>query len=340
MVKSVRQSNIELLRIIAMTFIVIGHIVFHGTHNSIGGSVIIKTITATGVDLFVMISGYFGIKLSFRSFLNILGIVLFYSFLSMILCALIFKQSFAIMEVVRAFFPMSLGTYWFVSCYMMLMLLSPAINIVLEKTSNLQYLVILSVIAYMLCVSGWIFGKSNCHGYSTFNMIFIYFIGHGIRRFNLHKYLKKYIWLVLYIIWTILLNVMFFYVHERTLTNNSPVLIIAAILLFCFVLNFKFQNNSINRIAVCMFPVFLIQDGYVGQKLYGILYEKGLEYSFTGGYYAIIAGYFILLFLTAIIVEHLRMKIMNKPIIALSDFVSDKVGRIVEKINVFCNHMI
>lgn len=46
MAKSVRQSNIEVLRIIAMIFIVIGHIVFHGTHNSIVGSTIFKTITA------------------------------------------------------------------------------------------------------------------------------------------------------------------------------------------------------------------------------------------------------------------------------------------------------
>lgn len=329
-----RQSNIELLRIIAMTFIVIGHIVFHASHNSIPGSAVLKTITATGVDLFVMISGYFTIKLTFKSFFNIIGVVLFYCFAGMLSCMLVFKQSFAITEVLKVLFPMSLGTYWFVSCYLMLMLLSPAINVFLEKASNLQYMGVLSIVAYLCCVSGWIFGKSNLHGYSTFNMIFIYLIGHGIRRFNLQELGKTYIWFVLYIIWTFILNIMFFYFHERILTNNSPVLIIAAVLLFLFVLKFKFQNKIVNRWASCVFPVFLIQDGYFGQNIYKLLYNKGIEYSFFGWeYYVILVVYFVSLFAIAIIVEYIRKTIMEKSVMAVSVFVSNKVMAIVNLLN-------
>lgn len=328
MVKSVRQSNIELLRIIAMIFIVVGHVVLHGTHNQFPGSDIIKSITITGVNLFVMISGYFSIRLSFKSFLNIVGTVIFYNFLSIILCVLIFNQLFPIAKIIGAFFPMSLsGSYWFVSCYLMLMVLSPAINIVLENASNLQYMGILAVVAYISCVSGWIFRNPiNDFGYSTFNMSFIYLIGHGIRRFRLKDRMKPYFWISLYIVCTVCIFLMHYISDSRVFNYNNPLIIVSAVSLFCYIQNLEFRSRSINWIAACMFPVYLIQDGYFGQRIYSLLYDKGVEYSFGGGYYAIIAGYFIILFLTAIIVERLRMKIMNKPIIAFSD----KADRFVE----------
>lgn len=165
-------------------------------------------------------------------------------------------------------------------------------------------------------------------------MIFIYLLGHGIRRSNLHQTAKKYTWLVRYVIWTVLLNIMFFYFHERTLTNNSPVLIIGAVFLFCFILNFEFQNKAINTVASCMFPVFLLQDSYLGQKFYGILYDLGLKYSFEGRFYLILVIYFVLLFLAAIIIELVRQKMMTKPITVLADYLSGKLIRFVESLKI------
>lgn len=321
-----RKSNIEFLRIIAMTFIVIGHIVLHGTHNSVCGSSFIRSITTTGVDLFVMISGYFCIRLSPKSLFNIIGTVLFYSIINILLCMLIFKQSLAIKEVIGVCLPMSLyGTYWFVSCYLMLMLLSPAINIVLEKTSNRRFLGILAIVAYISCVSGWLFRNPiNDTGFTTFNMVFIYLLGHGIRRFNLSKRSNSYIWLALYIFCTFILNVLLLVLGGQTLHYNSPILILASVSLFCVVLNFNFFSKTINAIALCMFPVYLIQDGYFGQHFYDILYDKGVEYHFGGIYFCYIIIYFVTLFAVSYIMEYLRKRIMTKPVRKLSVFFSNQ----------------
>ena len=74
----VRNSNIELLRIIAMMFIVIWHISVHAQKGELPSHNYIAAITTTGVNLFVLISGYWGIKLKWKSLLNILSIVVFY----------------------------------------------------------------------------------------------------------------------------------------------------------------------------------------------------------------------------------------------------------------------
>ena len=58
-----RNSNIELLRIIAMMFIVIWHISVHAQKGELPSHNYIISITITGVNLFLLITGYFGIRL-------------------------------------------------------------------------------------------------------------------------------------------------------------------------------------------------------------------------------------------------------------------------------------
>ena len=57
----VRKSNIELLRIIAMMFIVIWHISVHAQKGELNSHNYIVAFCTTGVNLFILISGYFGI---------------------------------------------------------------------------------------------------------------------------------------------------------------------------------------------------------------------------------------------------------------------------------------
>ena len=70
-------------------------------------------------------------------------------------------------------------------------------------------------------------------------------------------------------------------------------------------------NRWLNYVASCMFPVYLIQDGYFGHLIYKEIY-KG--YSEHGVDMPFILGYFVLLFLTAIIIESFRRPVM-KPLV-------------------------
>lgn len=328
MAKIERQSNVEFIRILAMVFIVVGHVILHGTHDSLPGSEWVKAVTVTGVNLFVLISGYWGIRLNVKSFLNIIGIVVFYAALGLLAYCTFFKQPVLKSQITSILLPLSkYGSYWFVSCYLMLMLFSPALNVVLKRASNHWYIGALSVLVYVSCVSGWWFQNPiNIHGYTVFNMIFIYFLGHGIRRFDLSVKLRPYSWICLYVMFTSFVLLMSFMAKGRFLMYNNPFVVLAAVSLFCLILNAKFQSTVINGFAKCMFPVYLIQEGAFGKKIYEILYEYGVSRSFiSGGYLSVLCLYIVALFAAALTIEPIRKRVMTKPVALLSDMVSEKL---------------
>ena len=89
-----RQSNFELIRIVAMLFIVLWHVVIHGTQNNMEGGLYIKAVTGVGVSLYVLLSGYFNIRLTCRSFLNLFSVVLFYSLLGFLVAVVFLIDRF------------------------------------------------------------------------------------------------------------------------------------------------------------------------------------------------------------------------------------------------------
>lgn len=80
--KTTRSSNFELLRIICMLFIVLGHLIM--AHNDVGVgeymvSHIIRPFSVVAVNIFVMISGYFGIKFKLERLIKLCTQTWFYS---------------------------------------------------------------------------------------------------------------------------------------------------------------------------------------------------------------------------------------------------------------------
>ena len=74
-----RQSNIEILRIVAMLLIVLHHLCIYGIES--GGFIIqaLDSITIIGVNIFLLISGFFSIKLRWSSLLNLFFLCLFFT---------------------------------------------------------------------------------------------------------------------------------------------------------------------------------------------------------------------------------------------------------------------
>lgn len=74
--KNTRESNFELLRIVAMTFIVVHHF-FIATgkvdyfHAGRYGGEFANSFLVCGVNCFILISGYFGIKLRASGFFQV-----------------------------------------------------------------------------------------------------------------------------------------------------------------------------------------------------------------------------------------------------------------------------
>lgn len=187
-----RNSSIELLRIIAMFSIVIGHIFYHGFHGQLYEIEWLKPFTCCGVNIFILISGYFGIKFKLESILNLLLMVSFYTAISGIIEFFLFGHAFALSRMSGIVLPFSGNHYyWFITCYVVLYLLSPIINEEIGWLYKKNYLNKACLLfLYVNCISGWLIGNSliNRNGFCIMQFIFLYVIG---RTLNLYGYVDK-----------------------------------------------------------------------------------------------------------------------------------------------------
>ena len=157
-----RQSNIELLRIIAMVLIVAHHFSFHGgfdfptetvTFNRlwvqfllIGGKI--------GVNIFVLISGYFMISSTAKisKIIKLWLQIITYSVLFFAVFTAVGVVPFSFKAVLKALFPITFSNWWFASTYFVMYLLSPYINKLLHNLSKKSYQRLLILLAVLWSV--------------------------------------------------------------------------------------------------------------------------------------------------------------------------------------------
>ncbi|NVY96186.1 acyltransferase [Lactobacillus sp. DCY120] len=192
-----RNSNLEALRIIAMFLIVLGHFAimtnWHFQGTSLGLIAGIQWLWfggKLGVNLFVLISAYF-LSQSTRSrpngktLLRLWTQVYFYSLLSFIIGSYVLKINFGAREIMRSFFPLTMGTYWFATAYFCIVVLAPYLNLWIRQLSFKSYsglLLFLALIATIECTVG-----SNAIGLlqdTVAPVIFLYLLGGYIRKYQ------------------------------------------------------------------------------------------------------------------------------------------------------------
>lgn len=112
-----RNSSVELLRILLMLSIVAVHI---RPGNKLI-SFFVATAFAWQVDSFMAISGWYGIKLTWKKFFTLWSQIAFYSILSFSVGRLLFPGEFPISGF-------RITGAWFGECYLALMLVAPLLN--------------------------------------------------------------------------------------------------------------------------------------------------------------------------------------------------------------------
>ena len=326
----VRNSNIELLRIIAMMFIVIWHISIHAQKGELDSHNYIIAFCITGVNLFILISGYFRIKLTWKNLITLVSTIIFYDIITVVCKWGITGISPGISIIKSLFLPIREPRWWFINCYFNLMLLSPIINIILNKANERQYKYFLYVLLFMSCVSGFCFRNSiNSNGYNTFHFITMYILGNAIRRFNLPTILSTKKLLIIYILCTLTLFTCTFIIllRSRSTFYNNPLIITSAVCLFCLIAKFEFNSKKINYISSFMLPIYLIQDSVIGFMAYDYLYQQGKAFNFQGLHYFTILGVYLLALIgSAFILDNVKRLLLNRPIDAISRLLNEKVN--------------
>lgn len=292
-----RQSNMELLRIIAMTMILVVHAnlgigAFFSQPESGNETIdiiraLVQSACIIGVNAFVLISGWFGIKASFKGLASIYFQTTFYSLIIALICFLSKEAPISLKDL---FFSCLGGkSYWFVTSYLILYLLSPYLNSFMNSAT--QKNLIISIGAFFLAQQLYgRFGGDLGHfngGYSTLSFIGLYLLAGYTRRFpNKITNLTVPACFGIYALLTLLMLVLISHFKDGIISGghsifhyNHPIVILSSFFFFLAFTHMKFQSKVINWVASSTFAIYLIHDNFLVRGDYQAAMNNLFNYS-------------------------------------------------------------
>jgi hypothetical protein len=330
-----RESQFELLRIVAMLMIVLHHVIVHGVPlylsfkiatvvnsdlqlNEIMWLQLADCFLIYGVNLFILISGYFGIKSSLQKFISLSLLLILFNLIDVGICFAC-GQDFSWSRLGYSFLPLSHPHSWFMTNYLYLLLLAPIINAFAKHSSRREMQYVLLAFTLLMCYLGFFQQISPfSNGYNIWNFVFLYLIGHYIRSYSqapVSRCVSSLGFVIVSLLsfaiiaWMILYPVQAFahcrYTPIDILYYNNPIIIAGSVFVFLLFKSFKFKSKYINFVAGSMLSVYLLQEGahlYFSPQLYallGQLYHRSSPVVFI----LYVAVYVVLLFGAALVVD-------------------------------------
>lgn len=272
-----RQSNMELLRILAMFLVLLVHANYfslgspniHQIQNESLDAILrifFEAISIVCVNVFILISGWFGIKPTFKGLSNFIYQCLFFLTGLYMITIFIGVNEISLHGIAGCIFATPLN--WFIKAYLLLYLLSPVLNAFIRTTSQRTFkLVLISYFAFT-CTYGWIGSAAFMNdGYTTLFFIGLYLLARYSRIYtpNWVQYSSFTYFAIYFACVAFVTSVSFLvpYFGARDVPYNlysyiSPTTIIGALaLLLCFA-KIKIQNRFINWCGKSCFAVFLM----------------------------------------------------------------------------------
>lgn len=282
-----RNYGIDLLRMVLMFMVVILHVLGDGgildaaeplsLHYNVAW--LLETCSYCAVNGYVLITGYFYIdgKYHISSLIMLCLQTVLYTFGIMAAACVLKPELFYIEDLWDAIFPISRGTYWYLSSYVGLFVLIPFLNAGIhalseQKMKQLLKMILLVFSVYSTFALGVLKGDpfGELEGYSLIWLIVMYLIGACIKKYDWGKSLSVgkamlgFIGMVM-ISWIVKLGILNF-VGDAINSNLfisyiSPTIVMAAVCLFLAFQKLNIPNVFKKPIAIfspAAFGVYLI----------------------------------------------------------------------------------
>lgn len=348
-----RLSNFELLRIFAMLFIVAHHFAYPGDFTFTTGIVTIPQLWVQflaiggkiGVNLFVMISGYFLIKskrFKIEKLLKLWVQLVFYGIILFLVLTYTGIAPFKLNLLIKGIIPVSSGLWWFASTYFVLYLLHPFLNkllLGLDKKTYLKLLILLFVIWSVI----YTISLKNFEGNHLLWFIFLYALAGYIRLYYEDKVVssKKYfIYALIGILIVISLMVSFdilgfkFSLVRKFLMNEKSIFsILIALFIFLGFKNIDLRYNKlINIISSTTFGIYLIHDYPLVRNFIWIKLFKNAMYADSLFIIPYSIGVILLVFAVCSIIELIRIKLIERNYINILNKIGLKASNLIDKV--------
>lgn len=285
----VRQSNIELLRNISMFMILVIHanfvslpkIGYEELVSNTTSSVfrfLIESLGVVAVNVFVFISGWFGINTRKKSILAFIYLILFYLGGGGILFILLGQASFSLHGLLGVF--QLTPNDWFIKSYFVLMIIAPILNAYTKNVNEITQRYVMISFFLFEAIYGWAAGGRRffVDGYGPLHFIGLYitaqYIHNQIQGGTTPKYIRKLFqlpkwadmtfFLVLACINTLLVVTGSMYlgstegIRGLVFAYSNPLVILGALFLLLFFSKLKMPYvKTINWLGASSFAVYL-----------------------------------------------------------------------------------
>ena len=329
-----RKSNMEALRIIAMSMILVYHIMLHGlTPDNIPNNLYyaFRGFVYSGVNIFFLLSGYFTIRYSIRGLIKLIITLLSFGIINLLLALACGVQIPIYKWITVLLYPISASPYWFMKIYFLLYISAPILNAGLEYISKPQLrhtlLITLIVLFYY---------RADYASYSYLQGFYLYCIGYYLKSIKSTREINqgggKILWLFYFFISCIIYSVMYylsasgFRIFNYFVSFDSyqtPMIFISAICLLMYFSSISFTSRTINFIASFSLGCYLLQDGFFGHScLYKYIFDFTRQYGYGLKLFGLIITIFFSYWIGSLIITSLN----NLYITNLSAF-AEKVAR-------------
>lgn len=284
---SVRNSNLELYRIVVMLLIVAHHYVVNSglwdvmNAQPLTGKTLFLYLFGmwgkTGINCFVLITGYFMCKsaITVRKSLKLLLEVEFYNVAIFILFVLFGYASFSLKECFLALIPVHTLDAGFTSCFLVFYLCIPFLSILVQALNKRQHQLLLLLCLFIYTLMGTVPVFHVTMNYVSWFCV-LFFVASYIRIYGLFKSVghKQWGWLTIGFILLSMLSVVILrmlsdkfqlshsypYLPYRMVSDSNVLLaLLTAVCSFMYFKDLKMKYSAfVNTVGASTFGVLLI----------------------------------------------------------------------------------
>lgn len=301
-IKNNRRSNIELLRCLAMFLV----LVFHADYFSLGAPtledisvnpldaysrVFIESLSVVCVNVFVLISGWFGIRPKIKSISKFIFQCLFFLIGIYVVMMMLGLAKLNIRGVLGCF--VMLKWNWFIKAYLCLYILSPVLNAFVENTDKRTFQQVLFFFFLFQTVYSWLTSAAQFfeNGFSSLSFMGLYLLARYVNKYQpkwsrFDKKIDISIYMIIAIFGTEAVCIIQLVGNEKLLSMvqgrlvdySSPLVIIASLYLLLYFSKLSFSSKVINWLGASSFAVFLL---HANPNLCEQYYKRSVQYLYS-----------------------------------------------------------
>lgn len=346
-VGKVRDSNLELFRIITMLLIVAHHYVINSGLASAAGPIYADPLSwrslfllifgawgKTGINCFVLITGYFMCRSSItaKKFAKLLGEIMFYKIIINVIFLISGYQSLSLSFIIKTVLPFTTIGTGFTAAFLIFFLCIPFLNILVRGMNEKQHIRLLLICAFTYVFLGTVPMFSVTMNYVSW-FIVLYLISSYVRVYPKRIFDSTRLWG-----WVALASLLISIAsvvacawlgtklnsnmaHSLVSDSNTFLAVATGFSSFMFFKNLKIKNsNFINTVAASAFGVFLIHtiNDSMRQWLWGDLLDNVSTYNSPWLILHAI-GSVLGIYVVCTLIDYLRIRFIEKPFFKLWD---------------------